>query len=489
MHFVMKKNIFFLFLFGILFSSAFAQQVPATEIRAVWLTTNYDLDWPRSKSGVQAQKQELIRILDDLKALNFNVVLFQARNSGEVLYKSKIEPMYSSIAQGYGSETFDPLAFVVEECHKRAMQCHAWLITYPLGSRKHQAKLGVNSTVSKNRDIVTLYKGAWFLDPGNPKTDDYLLSIVREIVNNYQVDGIHFDYIRYPDRAKDFNDNYTYRRYANGKDVEEWRRDNITRFVTKIYDWVKSAKPWVAVSSSPLGRYKPTYSNPNDGWTAYYSVYQDAVQWVKNGKQDMLFPMMYYKGGYFYPYVDDWMKQRSDRFVAPGLGIYQIQELGWMSNEIIQQLDYSRKQGVAGNAFFRTEHLLKYNQGVVRQLKEKYYKYPAKMPAMTWLSKEQPAPPVDITAEKSASDFQLHWKTENLSQSPVTYNVYRSETDSVDITDGAKLIAANIREPFFAYNPPEDDKAYYYFITVSDGFHNESKLSIPAFFWHSKITK
>lgn len=487
------KKINFLFLFLIFVSNVFSQQTteyPSTEIRAAWLTTNFNLDWPRNKTSVTAQKGELTRILDSLKSLNFNVVLFQTRNSGEVLYRSKIEPMYSSIAKGFGDNYFDPLEFAIDECHKRNMECHAWLITYPLGSRTHQAELGYSSVVTKNRDIVTMYKGAWFLDPGNPRTDDYLLSIVKEIVTNYKVDGIHFDYIRYPDRASDFSDNYTYRRFGNGKSIDNWRRENINRFVAKIYDWVKSSKPWVAVSSSPLGRYKPHYSNPDDGWTAYYSVYQDAAQWMQNGKHDIIFPMMYYRQKLFYPYLDDWKKLTNGRLFVPGLGLYQIQELGWLSSEIIQQIDYSRKNNVGGNAFFRTDHVIRYNQGVANQLKNKYYKYPAKLPPYTWLSTSLPQAPQNIMAEKAGYNFQLKWDAvANDRNSPVTYNVYRSETDSLDLNNGANLLATGLYSSSYSYNPPEDDKAYYYFITTSDAFHNESKLSVPAFFWHSKTVK
>ena len=134
------KNIHFFHRFSDCCNKSFSQICPATEIRAVWLTTNYNLDWPKNTLSVDAQKNELIQLLDELKNLNFNMVLFQTRTNGEVLYRSQIEPMYRSIAKNYGGEAFDPLAFVIEECHKRGMECHAWLITYPLGSRNHQSQ-------------------------------------------------------------------------------------------------------------------------------------------------------------------------------------------------------------------------------------------------------------------------------------------------------------------------------------------------------------
>jgi uncharacterized lipoprotein YddW (UPF0748 family) len=485
----MNKIYIFLIVYLLIAINVFSQKYPATEIRAVWLTTNYNLDWPHSKSSAEAQKRELRDILDNLKKNNFNTILFQTRNCGEVLYKSNIEPMYGSIAQSsYGKEFFDPLKFVVDECHKRGMECHAWLITYPLGSRKHQNSLGSASVVKKHRNIVTLYKNGWYLDPGNPSTDDYLLSIINEIVSNYDVDGIHFDYIRYPDRAVKFTDNVSYRRYGQGQDRDDWRRENINRFVGKAYDLVKKLKPWVMVSSSPLGRYKPVYLNPNDSWTAYYSVYQDPVEWLKNGKHDAIFPMMYYRDRLFYPYLDEWLKNSNGRIVAPGLGIYQIQELGWFQNDITDQIEYSRNKGASGNAFFRAAHVLNYNPYILNKLSDQYYKYPAKMPPMTWLSKAIPDAPYDLTAEKVAADFQLRWQV-NDPHKRLTFNVYRCKSDSLDMNDGANLLATGLHEPVFMYQPPEDDTAYYYFVTASDSFHNESSATIPAFFWHSKTEK
>lgn len=484
----MTKLHTFIIVFVLATIDVFSQKYPATEIRAVWLTTNYNLDWPRSKSSVTAQKREIQEILDHLRKNNFNTILFQTRNSGEVLYKSNIEPMFRSIAQSPGKEFFDPLKFVIDECHQRGMECHAWLITYPLGSRKHQNSLGAASVVKKHRNIVTLYKNGWYLDPGNPQTDDYFLSIIREIVSNYDVDGIHFDYIRYPDRAVKFTDDASYRRWGKGQARDDWRRENINRFVAKAYDQVKKLKPWVMVSSSPLGRYKPLNTNPNDTWTAYYSVYQDPVQWLNAGKHDAVFPMMYYRDGLFYPYLDQWIENSNGRILVPGLGVYQIQDLGWLSSDIIDQIEYGRSKAVSGNAFFRVEHVLNYNHDILRQLSDKYYKYPAKMPPMSWLSDEFPEAPFDLTAEKVAADFQLRWKVKD-SDPRITFNVYRCKSDTVDITDGSNLLATGLREPVFMYQPPEDDSAYYYFVTSSNSFHNESSVTIPAFFWHSKTEK
>lgn len=466
----------------------FPSGLPATEIRAVWLTTNYGLDWPRNRISQEVQKRELISILDNLEKNNFNTVMFQVRARGEVFYDSRIEPMSSMvISGGRGSEKFDPLAFAVEECHKRGLECHAWMVTYPLGGDKHVKSLGAASVVKKNPSIAKKFKGEWFLDPGNPKTDDYLLSIVEEVVANYDVDGIHFDYIRYPDNRGLFPDDGMYRIYGKGKTRADWRRDNITRFVGKAYNKVKSIKPWIQVSSSPLGRYRALGAQGH-GWTAFETVYQDAAKWMKTGIHDALYPMMYYKDQLFYPYVDDWMNHRNGRIVVPGLGAYQMTELGWSRQDILNQLDYTRRKNVDGQAYFRAGNVLSNTKGILNAL-EAYYKYPAKLPSMTWLSDSIPEKPYDLRAEKLTNGvFQLKWEVKN-KENRITYNVYRSTTAEFSTDKAENILAVGLREPLVEFHIPDNDKAFYYYITVSDSYHNESEVSIPAFFYHSETVK
>ena len=155
------------------------------------------------------------------------------------------------------------------------------------------------------------------MDPGVPETADYILSLVKEIVNGYDIDGIHFDYIRYPEEAKKFPDKALYNKSGKKKSLADWRRENINRMVYRIYDWVKQTKPWVQVSSSPLGKYNRIERVPNAGWTAYESVFQDPKMWMQQGKQDMIVPMMYYLHKNFFPFVDNWVDNCNGRLVVP----------------------------------------------------------------------------------------------------------------------------------------------------------------------------
>ena len=479
-------KIFLTFVFFTCTASLLAIDPPATEVRAVWLTTNYGLDWPRNRTSQAAQKRELVEMLDSLQKHRFNTVMFQVRARGEVLYRSAVEPMSSLIVSSApGQPPFDPLAFALEECHKRGMELHAWVVTYPLGTERHVRSLGQRSITRKEPSLVKRFGGEWFLDPGNPRTDDYLVSLVMEVVENYDVDGIHFDYIRYPDNRGRFPDDGMYRLHGKGKSRADWRRDNITRFVTKVYDRVKEVKPWVQVSSAPLGRYR-ALNGVGGGWTALETVFQDAGHWMRTGKHDALYPMMYYKEQLFYPFVDDWVAQGNRRIVVPGLGVYQMIELGWSRQDILDQVDHTREHEVHGQAYFRAENVLSNTKGILREL-ERYYRYPAKLPPMSWLSDSIPPRPDDLRAERTEEGlFELAWEEQ---EGRVTYNVYRSETDSLETNNAAKLLATGLRHTMISMVVPDDDRAYYYYITTSDSYHNESEPSNPAFFYHSETIK
>ena len=464
----------------------YANDPPPTEVRAVWLTTNYGLDWPTNRTDIGVQKRELITILDKLKEYNFNTVFFQARTRGEVLYRSVIEPMSSVVAPTRPGETaFDPLLFVIEECHNRGISCHAWIVTYPLGGNRHVQSLGNRSVTRKQPSIALRYKNEWFLDPGNPKTDDYLLSIVDEIVKNYDVDGVHFDYIRYPDNSAHFPDRTMFNKNGKGKSLSHWRRENINRFVTKMYDSVKSIKPWVQVSSAPLGRYRPL-NNKHDGWNAYETVMQDAGYWMMSGKHDALYPMMYYRNHLFYPFADDWVLNSNSRIMVPGLGVYQMSELKWPKEDIVNQIDYTREKKMSGQAYFRTENVLSNLKGILFSIND-YYKYPAKLPAMTWLSDTIPDAPYDLRAEKVKGIFQLKW--DNKKTERTTYTIYKSANEEFDTNNAANIIDTGVREPIYEFYVEDNDEAYYYFVTSSDAYNNESVICHPAFYYHSKTIK
>lgn len=478
------------FSFLILFNLS-AQPAPKYEVRAAWITAVYGLDWPRTKAttpaSIQKQKEELVEILDKLKEANFNTVLFQARTRGDVLYKSDIEP-YNSILTGKSGKDpgYDPLAFAVEECHKRGMECHAWMVTIPLGGRKHVASLGKQSVTRRQPKICVPYKREYFLNPGNPKTKEYLMSLVKEVVERYDVDGVHFDYLRYPERAFRFPDSYDYRKYGNGRSLDQWRRDNITEILRYIYKGVKQLKPWVKVSTCPVGKYRDTSRYSSKGWNAFHVVHQDVQGWLGEGIQDQIYPMMYFRGNAFYPFALDWQEQSNGRHVVPGLGVYFLHpsEGDWSLDEIQRQINFIRNHHLAGEAHYRVKFVTDNTQNLYDILQNDFYAYPALQPPMTWADSIAPSAPSDLKAGQISEGYtRLHWKasTDNDKQNTPTYVVYASDELPVDTQNPANIVATGIRETEYIYAPtlPWTTRRHFV-VTAIDRYGNESEPSAPA---------
>lgn len=459
---------------------------PKREVRAVWLTTAYGLDWPSARAttyqSMRRQHAELCRMLDKLKEANFNTILFQVRVRGDVVYPSNIEPYHAVFAGKSGkSPGYDPLAFAIKECHKRGMELHAWMVAIPLGTVKHVRSLGAASIVKKKTSLCKQYKGEWFLDPGNPGTKEYLNRLVEEIVSHYDVDGIHLDYIRYPDHPAAFPDKDTYRKYGQGKLLADWRRDNITAIVRSIYQTVKSLKAWVKVSSSPIGKFRDTSRYSSRGWNGYYAVYQNAQGWLREGIQDMLFPMMYFKEDQFYPFALDWQEQSCGRAVVPGLGVYFLHpsEKDWELGDIERQINFLRKEGLAGQAYYRAKFVTDNTKGLLDELESKYYPYPALTTALIGNGNVEQLSPGNLRIEETVGETNLSWSAAvGNEQSIPYYIIYASDDYPVDITLAENIVAANIRGNSYTYSYiyPEMRKRYFA-VTAIDRFGHESKAT------------
>lgn len=451
------------------------------EVRAVWLTTLMGLDWPsrpaKDEQGMLRQKQELGQMLDRLQAMGINTVLFQARLRATTSYASSIEPWDAVFAGKPGlSPSFDPLQTAVTECHKRGMECHAWVVAFPVCKVSTARQLGRQAITAKHPELCQRCGEQWMMDPGVPGTAPYLADICAEIVRNYDVDGIHLDYIRYPEPSIPFNDAHTYARYGKGwTSKAAWRTANVDRCVKAVHDAVKAIHPWVKLSCSPVGKYAdlPRYSSY--GWNARDAVSQDAQRWLREGWMDMLFPMMYFDGNHFYPFLADWNENKAGHPVCPGLGIYFLseKEKDWPLQAVQRQLNVVRDQGLGGQAFFRAKYLLDNVKGLADWLKYSFYASPALVPPMQTADGDVPdAPQVRQTLD--GLHLHLEWNAVKASTPKVTYNVYR-----VDSIYGTRLLA--IRQPATSFDTHLTLPALrhsQYVVTAVDAYGRES-LSHP----------
>ena len=477
MNYIYKLAAFAVLLFGALLHinaqqiyNAYESLQPLHEVRAVWLTTIGGLDWPRIKANDAAsaarQKEELCHILDSYKRVNINTVIFQTRVRASVLYPSRIEPWETCLTGTPNkSPGYDPLKFVIEECHKRGMELHAWVVCIPIGTTERQSKYGSSSIVKKNPSLIKSVKGECFMIPGNPATGDYIARLCREIVENYDVDGISLDYIRYPESQYGFSDDNL---CPKGRDKSDWKRQNITSIVRKVHDVVKSIKPWVKLSSSPVGKYRNLKRYSAGGWNCYDAVYQAPQEWLQDNLQDMLFPMMYFRENNYYPFLFDWLENSHGHPVVPGLGIYFLdpREGKWQLNDVRAEIHTARNSGIGGVAFYRGEFLSKNTKGLYDACEQEFFPYPALTPVMTWMGKKNvPEQPAHL----SYNEGKLTW-----SGNAPYYNVYGSNTYPVDCSKAENLLFGRHEGTTFQVGG-RALKMHYFAVTSSDRFGNESE--------------
>lgn len=448
------------------------------EVRAAWLTTLMGLDWPNrpatTETQAEAQRQQLCIMLDKLQAAGINTVLFQSRIRSTTAYASAVEP-WDGIFTGTPGQRplYDPLRFAVDECHKRGMEIHAWVVAFPICKVAVAKQLGKRALPQQHPELCQRCGDQWMMDPGVPQTANYLARICQEIAANYEVDGIHLDYIRYPEATIPFNDEATYRRYGNKQSRSLWRTSNIDRCVQMIHDAVKAVRPWIKLSCSPVGKYSDLSRYSSYGWNARDAVSQDAQRWLREGWMDMLFPMMYFDGKHFYPFLADWKEHDAGRPIVPGLGIYFLnaREKNWPLTTIRRQMNVARAEGLGGQAFFRTKFLLSNEKGLYDWLKNSFYAQQALVPPMTWQDSIPPTHPV-LTQRVDGLHLQLQWSPaiDNSGQS-VTYNVYR-----IDPLFGDRLLATHLRETHYECVlalPALRHSSYV--VTAVDVYGNESR--------------
>lgn len=446
------RYIAFLLLFLSVLSTSKAQTEasPKHEVRAVWLTTLNGLDWPRTR-GAEAQKQELIHILDQLKEAGINTVLFQTRVRATTVYPSKMEPWEPTLAGG-NAPSYNPLQFCIGECHKRGMECHAWVCTIPIGKWN---KVGCKEMRKKYPKLIKRVGEEAYMDPANPQTADYMARICREIVANYDVDGIHLDYIRYPETWK-------------LKISKSQARANITSVVRAIHRAVKAEKPWVKMSCSPIGKHDNLTRYKAGGWNARTAVCQDAQAWMREGLMDQLYPMMYFKDDNFYPFAIDWQEQSNGRTIVSGLGIYFLdpKEGKWTLDIVEREMYVTRQIGI-GHCYFRSKFFTD-NQKGIYDFGKRFDAVPALVPPMTWAGKPVPAAPTSLTIDGNT----LYWQgAQDHSGGPyLLYNIYASKYFPVDINNSENIVATRV----MASNLLVPSQGLNYAVTAMDRYGQES---------------
>lgn len=447
----------FIALIFFLSSSIQAQEAPQPnrEFRAVWVTTVFSLDWPKT-SGAEAQKAELIKLFDEVKQARLNAVLLQVRSECDALYNSSKEPWSRYLSEGVQGVDpgYDPLAFAVEEAHKRGLELHAWVNPFRVNASKSSGFSEGHISNTRPEWMLEFSDGGKIINPGIPEARQYIASVVEEIVQNYAVDGVHYDDYFYPYSGTTNEDAETYQAYGAGFDnVGDWRRHNINETIRVTNEAIKAVKPGVRFGVSPFGIWKNGIPEGVTGMSAYSAIYADALHWLENQTIDYATPQLYWKKGGpqdFNKLLVWWAEKAKlanrhlyaghtlNDITGPGarvaggegmrsIAIMESNPDAWVpkkhsnarvaaqsAQEVLNQVAIVREnrgQNALGSVFFRSAFLQANPHGFTDFLKEKTYIYPAAPPAMEWISEVPPAAPQEFSVQFDEENRQhvLSW--------------------------------------------------------------------------------
>ncbi len=411
---------------------------PVREFRAAWVATVNNIDWPSRRTlSTPEQKAELLAILDKAVRLKLNTIIFQVRPACDALYASHIEPWseYLTGTMGKAPEPYyDPLAFAVEEAHKRGLELHAWFNPY-------RARLSANDSpaapghISRTRpQLVRKYGRLLWLDPGEREVQDYSLSVIMDVVRRYDIDGVHFDDYFYPYKVRgesgtdlDFPDEASWQRFGAGGKLnrDDWRRENVNTFVARVYKSIKAEKPWVKFGISPFGIWRPHNPPQIDGLDAYAQLYADSRKWLASGWVDYFAPQLYWAidaPEQSFPVLLRWWAGQNvkGRNLYPGLdstkagGSWRSRR-GWPPQEIVNQIRLTRAQsGATGHVHWNMRSLMR-NSEFDELLEREVYQQPALVPPSPWLGHAQPKrPKLTVTRISAASELKVTWAADGL---------------------------------------------------------------------------
>ncbi len=394
---------------------------PPREMRAAWIATVRNIDWP-SEPGlpVAKQQQQLLALIEKAADLRLNALVFQIRPAGDALYQSDLEPWSPFLTGKMGqapSPAWDPLAFAIEECHRRGIELHAWFNPYrALAGDKH--KPSASHILLQHPGRTMKYGIDHWMDPGHPEVRAQTRAVMLDVTHRYDVDGIHIDDYFYPYPVKGgngkiapFPDDASFKRYqAEGGtlDKSHWRRENVDTLVRELYQGIKAAKKWVKFGISPFGLWRPNVpEGTGGGLDPYEDLSADSLKWLQQGWLDYMVPQLYWPIEppklSFTTYYDWWLEQNSlRRHIWPGMAVDRVgKDRG--PAEILRQISVVRERAAImppGHFHWNFGSLAKNTLKVADLTQSRAYQVRAIPPASPWLSQvELPAPVVEKNAE------------------------------------------------------------------------------------------
>ena len=386
------------------------------EFRGVWVATVANIDWP-SRPGLPAAQQqaEMHAILDRARAIGLNALVLQVRPAADALYPSPLEPWseFLSGAQGRPPQpSYDPLALWVQQAHRRGLELHAWFNPYRAGHSTSRSAPAASHVTQARPGLVRRYGDQWWMDPGEPAAAEQTLAVVADVLQRYEVDGIHIDDYFYPYPVPlpggggdlPFPDDAPYERYRAAGGLllrDDWRRDNVDRLVQAMHQAVQRLRPGARFGISPFGLGRPDLRPPGiEGFSQYDKLYADVERWVERGWYDYLVPQLYWaidRAPQAFPVLLDYWRGQvgGARHMWPGLYTSAIGLPGraWRADELLRQVELTRLRETGGHIHFSMVALMQDRDGIATRLQQESYRTPALAPASPWLHGSVPQAP------------------------------------------------------------------------------------------------
>ena len=466
---------------------------PKREFRAAWIQS---VNGQFRGMPTEKLKQNLIGQLNSLQKAGINAIIFQVRPEADALYASRLEPWsrFLTGVQGKAPEPYwDPMQFMIDECHKRGMEFHAWINPYRTKTTL-KSELAPNHVYNIHPEWFVTYGDQLYFDPALPESRRHICMVVSDIVSRYDVDAIHMDdyFYPYPIKGKDFPDDASFARFGGGfSNKGDWRRSNVNVLIKKLHETIREIKPWVKFGVSPFGIYRNESSDPlgskTKGLQNYDDLYADVLLWAREGWIDYNIPQIYWHIGHpvadYETLVKWWARNTENRPLFIGQSVMNTVQNADPKNPSINQLPRKMAlqrayQTIGGScqwpASAVVENVGKYRDALIAE----YHKYPALPPVFDFIDNEAPAKVRKMKPVWTEDGYILFWTAPKYKEEmnrAVQYVVYRfNEKEKVNIDDPSHIVAIT-RDNFYKL-PYEDGKTKYrYVVTALDRLHNESK--------------
>lgn len=490
----MKKTISLLLILCS-FVTYLSAQTNKRALRGLWVATVDNIDWPTKRGlPVETQQEEMLTLLDKMKSCNMNTVIFQIRPTADAFYKSKFEPSSYWLTGEQGKDMgYDPLQFVVDECHKRGMYLHVWLnpyrINYDTTAYNTYAK---DHIMNKHPEWVVNYGKAKYFNPGLDEVRKFTCNVVKDIVHNYDVDAIHMDDYFYPYKiaGQEFPDSLTFVKYPRGfTDKGDWRRNNVNMIIKEINETIKKEKPWVEFGISPFAIWRNKTEDPRGSetkaMTNYDGLYADILLWQEKGWIDYVLPQLYFNIGYpiadYAILADWWSKYNYGANVYAGLAPYRVSKTAkqkeWHNpNQLVKQIRRNMSDpNLQGEIYFSAKSFFNTSFDIPTLVK-KEYKTLTISPENNRIARIEPQNPQNVSMRLEKEDgLYLKWDRADNAKRFVIYKFKKGKPVNKDNPEYIVAVTG-LTEVKLPYKDNKDLEKYRYGITSLSPTHTESAI-------------